>query len=422
MRRAAAILLFAIACCAGQPKSIQQSPAKPPELNPAEKEDLSRTLAEAGSSPVEYLRALEKHLAKYPESPRRDELERAAVRAAMDANDDARIILYGERVLVKQPSDLLILERVARSLLSANSPETAARALKYARRYEELVRELQELHARDAEWQNNTDRGIARALTYEARAMANLGKPADALALAQRGFEQLPNAESAREVAVCFEQLSQPLDAARAFADAFTIPDPRATDAERARDRGRMGEDYQKATGNAAGLGDLVLEAYDRNVGLIHAREARLRAVDANAGLTDPMQFTLNGIDGSKLSMASLKGKVVVFDFWATWCGPCRVQHPLYEQVKQRFKDNPDVVFLAIDTDEDHNLVKPFLDEVKWPGPAYFEDGLQRALKVSAIPTTLIIGRQGQVFSRMNGFVPERFVDMLTERIHDALQ
>ena len=77
--------------------------------------------------------------------------------------------------------------------------------------------------------------------------------------------------------------------------------------------------------------------------------------------------------------MATLKGKIVVFDFWATWCVPCRAQHPLYEQVKKRFAGNPDVVFLSIDTDEDRALVQPFLDEVKWKDAVYFEDGLSRA-------------------------------------------
>ena len=95
------------------------------------------------------------------------------------------------------------------------------------------------------------------------------------------------------------------------------------------------------------------------------------------------MQFTLSGLDGAKLSMATLKGKVVVFDFWATWCVPCRAQHPLYEQVKKRFAGNPDVVFLSIDTDEDRALVRPFLDEVKWKDRVYFEDGLSRALNGS---------------------------------------
>ena len=120
--------------------------------------------------------------------------------------------------------------------------------------------------------------------------------------------------------------------------------------------------------------------------------------------------------------MAAFKGKVVVFDFWATWCGPCRVQHPLYEQVKQRFRGNPDVVFLSIDTDEDRALVKPFLAEVKWQGPVYFEDGLSRALADHLHPDHHRDRHAtAPIFSRMNGFVPERFVEMLTARIRDAL-
>jgi thiol-disulfide isomerase/thioredoxin len=133
------------------------------------------------------------------------------------------------------------------------------------------------------------------------------------------------------------------------------------------------------------------------------------------------MEFTLTGLDGQKLSMASLKGKVVVFDFWATWCEPCRGQHPLYEQVKQRFKDNPGVVFLSIDTDEDREPVRRFLEEEKWLDTVYFEDGLSRALRITTIPTTIVMERHGQVFSRMSGYVPERFVEVLTGRIGDAL-
>ena len=63
----------------------------------------------------------------------------------MEANDDARIVLYGERVLARRPDDLQILERVARSLLAGDGKDAAERAMKYARRYEELV-------AADAKW------------------------------------------------------------------------------------------------------------------------------------------------------------------------------------------------------------------------------------------------------------------------------
>jgi thiol-disulfide isomerase/thioredoxin len=385
-----------------------------------EQADLEKALSEAGSSPLEYLRAIEKHLEQYPNSARRPELERAAVRAAIEARDDSRIIQYGERVLARQADDLQILEQVTHALLAGGSKEAAERALKYARRYEELVRQMQKDKS-GAEWRHETDNGLGCALCDEARASGNLGRQEEALALAQRAFETWPNADSAREAAHWYERLGKPEEAARRLADAFTIPDPSSTDADRARDRGRMGELYRQAKGSEDGLGDMVLQAYDRNLALIHTRELGLRASDPNAQLTDPMEFTLTGLDGRKLSMASLKGKVVVFDFWATWCEPCREQHPLYEQVKQRFKENGDVVFLSIDTDEDREPVKRFLEEEKWLDPVYFEDGLSRALRITYIPATIIIEKRGQVFSRMNGYAPDRFVDLLTGHIRDAL-
>ena len=89
--------------------------------------------------------------------------------------------------------------------------------------------------------------------------------------------------------------------------------------------------------------------------------------------------------------------------------------------MKKRFADNPDVVFLSIDTDEDHALVRPFLEQAKWTDRVYFEDGLSRALRITSIPTTIVIGRDGQLFTRMNGYVPERFVEQLTAKIHEAL-
>ena len=387
----------------------QQRPARP-ETSPKEQEALENALSEAGSSPVEYLRAIEKHLAQYPDSPRKPELERAAARAAMEAGDDSRIVLYGERVLARQPDDLPLLERATRALVATDAKDASERALKYARRYEELVRQMQvdaggagASPGSAADMREQAGRAIGRALAWEARATGNAGRPEEALALARRAFKADPSADAARETARWLERLGKPEEAARALADAFTIPDSHTTDADRARDRSRMGDLYLKANGSEAGLGDLVLEAYDRNLALVHARELLLRAADPNARLTDPMEFTLTGPDGKRLRMATLKGKVVVLDFWATWCRPCRAQHPLYDLVKKRFGDTTDVVFLSIDADDDRAAVEPFLAEVNWTAPVYFEDGLSRALKVTSIPTTVVIDRTGKIFSRMNG-------------------
>lgn len=398
----------------------QQNPTPPP----SEEDELNAAVAEAGSSPIEFQRALEKHLEKYPNSPRRAELERALVKAAIENKDDRRIILYGERVLARGSDDLQVLDRVTRALLASDARDTSARALKYAKRYEEAISKLRTEdppgRATKAQWQDELDRGVGRALVLEARATGNLGNMDGAAALATRSYATYPSAEAAREIGRWLAKTGKDEEAIPHIADAFTISDPRVSDEERAADRARMGELYRKLKGSEKGLGDLILEAYDRTSALTAARNSRLRERDPNSRANSPMEFTLSGVAGQKLQLSTLKGKTVVFDFWATWCGPCRAQHPLYEEVKKRFRDAPDVVFLSVNTDENKAAVEPFLKEQKWDGKVYFESGLSRALEIASIPTTIIVDRRGQVVSRMNGFVPSRFVDMLSERIRDA--
>jgi len=413
-------ILLAAAPLAGQLQTAQKGSA--------EQQDLERALSAAGANPLEYLRALESHLAKYPQTARRAELEGAAARAAIQAGDNRAIIEYGERVLARRPDDLDILQAVARALVAGNDRDGWERALRYARRTQDvLVQQRNEAsqHGRhpSPELQDQIDRQTAGALLAEARATGNLGRPADALFLARRAFETYPTAEAAREAARWSEAVHQPLDAARALADAITVPDPRANLDERARDRARMDELYRQAKGSVEGEGDLLLQAFDRNVALVHARQLRIRGADPNASIADPMDFTITALDGSKFPMEPLKGKVVVLDFWATWCIPCRELHPLLEQVRRHFAANPGVVFLAIDTDDNHELVKPFLDQTHWDDRVYFDDGLSRNLSVMSLPTIVIFDRSSKPFSRITGVsTPAQFVSTLTERITEALQ
>jgi thiol-disulfide isomerase/thioredoxin len=260
-------------------------------------------------------------------------------------------------------------------------------------------------------------------LACEARATGNLGKIEDATALARQSYEIYPSAEAAREIGRWLLRAGKDQDALAPYADAFAIPDTRNTDTDRAKDRAQLGDIYRKVYGSEKGLGDIILEAYDRTTGLLAARRLRLRQNDPNAQASNIRDFTISGVEGAKLPIASLQGKAVVFDFWATWCAPCRMQHPLYEQVRQRFHDSPDVVFLSINTDDEREVVKPFLQENHWDArEVYFEDGLSRVLMITSMPTTIVLDRRGEVISRMNGFVPERFVDLLTDRIKDALK
>ena len=391
-----------------------------------EQKDLSNALAEVGTSQIDFVRALENHLAKYPQSPKKPEIERALVKAAMELQDERRIILYGERVLEREPGDPPILDRVARALLSSDSKDNAEQALKYTRRYEELVLKLRNQappgHLGKGDWLTEVDRGLGRATVLEARATGNLGKPAEALALAQKSWDVFPTAESAREIAKWLSALGREQEAIPHLADAFTIIDVRNNENDRIHDRIRMGELYSKANGSEKGLGDLILQSYDRTTAVLAERKLRVREADPNAQVASLMDFTLGAVNGDRLKLASLQGKTIIFDFWATWCGPCRVQHSLYEQVQHRFEGNPSVKFISVNTDEDHELVEPFLKEQHWSNAVYFEDGLSRKLQITSIPTTIVVDGRGEIASRMNGFNPERFVDMLTERIQKALK
>ena len=397
-------------------------------LSQDEQVSLQKALSEGGNSPTEFILAIENHLKRYPNSPRRAELERALVKTAIELNDDRRLMEFGERVLSREPDNMQVLEHVTTALLHQGDKPNAQRALDHARHLGDLIQAAYQNDkfepgggSEEAKRKEDFDRGRARALLLQSRANGLLGRTADAIQSAESSYKVFPSVEAAREAARWFSAAGKDQEALQYLADAFTIGGVHSADLDGASDRARMGELYRKLHGTDAGLGDLILKAYDTTFSQLAARRAELREFDPNAQLKDPIQFTLTGLEGEKLPLSSLLGKVVVMDFWATWCGPCREQHPLYEQVKAKFKDSGDVVFLAVDTDEDHSLVKPFLTQIKWSQKVYFEDGLQSLLQVSSIPTTIILGKKGDVFTRMVGFLPDRFVDMLTERVNNAL-
>lgn len=412
--------------------SAHAQDAKPaePKLSAADEEQqvLRQSLGEAGNSPVEFLRALEGHLKKYPATTRRDEIERAILKSSIQAEDRKRIIDYGERLLKKERNDAQVLQEVAEALVELGDKPSAARAATYAEQLVDYLRiaakEAKGSPRDQAKFRSDVNESLSRGHLVWARSLEVQGQLAAALEKGEASYRLDSTAEVAGFLGRTYAKLNRPAEAIARYADAFALDaeDRERADREMRREvRREMGEVYQKWKGSAVGLGDEVLKAFDRASKIAEERKAALRQIDPNYGVDHPLEFTLSGLTSEKLSLKSLRGKVVVFDFWATWCGPCRAQQPLYEQVKERYKKNSRVVFLNLNTDEERAGVKPFLESNKWAKTVWFDDGLSTLLKVNSIPTTMIFNGKGELVSRMNGFIADRFVDMLAERIEQAL-
>jgi thiol-disulfide isomerase/thioredoxin len=109
-------------------------------------------------------------------------------------------------------------------------------------------------------------------------------------------------------------------------------------------------------------------------------------------------EIKLDQLDGGKFDLAELKGKVVILDFWATWCGPCVQAMPIIEKVAEKYKDKG-VLLFAVNLQEEPDDVKKFLEaaELNVTVPLDKEGTVARAYKADAIPQTVLVGKDGSV-------------------------
>jgi thiol-disulfide isomerase/thioredoxin len=142
--------------------------------------------------------------------------------------------------------------------------------------------------------------------------------------------------------------------------------------------------------------------------------------------------FEVAGLDGSKISLADLKGKVVLVNFWATWCKPCVSELPALQQLFKRYENNPDFRLLAISCDEEEDkAVRDFLADFsrsRAVSPLTFpiyHDRTQRSARafgIDGFPTTFLIDRKGIVrkwFVGPRDYNDKRFFAMVDELLRE---
>jgi thiol-disulfide isomerase/thioredoxin len=130
--------------------------------------------------------------------------------------------------------------------------------------------------------------------------------------------------------------------------------------------------------------------------------------------LHDPAaHFTLTDLQGNKISLDSLKGKTVVLDFWATWCGPCKASFPAMQQLVTKYKDDKNVVFLFVDTWEHSTdtkqTTKDVGDFIKNNSYSFhvlmdLDDKVVGQYKVEGIPTKFVIDGNGVLRFKAVGY------------------
>lgn len=137
----------------------------------------------------------------------------------------------------------------------------------------------------------------------------------------------------------------------------------------------------------------------------IQTREQSLAAL-RNIGMTvfdEPVEapdFTLNYLNGEEVSLSDFRGKVVFLNFWATWCGPCRVEMPSMNDLHADLKDE-NFVLLAVNQQEEPSVVADFVEEQGYDFPILMDRNGRTSYQygIRGIPTTYIIGPDGNVIA-----------------------
>jgi thiol-disulfide isomerase/thioredoxin len=370
---------------------------------PDSEAELQRAIDGAGNDRAAFVRNLEDYLRRFPNAPRKIAVYRALVEAELPlAPDDSSTMLLTATLLEEQGGD-----------------DRLTRAAGYVTRVLDRVEKtpVEDKPARDSETEWLAQQNHVEMTLYLLRGRLELEHHDNDSATKdfQQSYKLDTNPSAALQLGEIAELKGDRDAAIQQYLLAFVLPGQEGATVDRSEVRRKLGNLWQLAHGSEKGLGEEILAAYDR------LAAASKPANEANKGVTDPFAFILRRVDDpGSVKMAELRGKVVVLDFWATWCTPCAQMAPLLDQVGHMFSGSQDIVFLAANTDDDQSRVAPYLAKHKVPGTLVYTDGLDDALKVESLPTVIVLDRSGKVVYRGEGFTPDGFVEGLAQAILSA--
>ncbi|MCE2435790.1 MAG: redoxin domain-containing protein [Candidatus Latescibacteria bacterium] len=133
--------------------------------------------------------------------------------------------------------------------------------------------------------------------------------------------------------------------------------------------------------------------------------------------------FQAETLEGKKVSLSDYQGKVLILDFWATWCGPCLAELPYFQELVNLYKNDPSVAFLTISQDRSKDIVRKFIEKEGYTFPVIFDTGMGQLFEIEGIPVLIVIDQEGNIRYRHFGFDPNNvdFIQLMKKEIQIVL-
>ncbi|MGN6419970.1 MAG: redoxin domain-containing protein, partial [Pseudobacter sp.] len=136
-----------------------------------------------------------------------------------------------------------------------------------------------------------------------------------------------------------------------------------------------------------------------------YASNKMVAKIKSRFGSQQSKNFTLQDLNGNTVSLASFKNKIIVLDFWASWCGPCKASFPHMQEVTRKYANDSSIVFLFIDTWESKSFEKMKMEAAKYIHDNHYnfrvllddKNKAGNAYKVDYVPETFVIDRKGNI-------------------------
>ncbi|HYL62135.1 MAG TPA: thioredoxin domain-containing protein [Candidatus Methylomirabilis sp.] len=387
----------------------------------SEMEELQSSIDRAGNDRAALVRNLEEFLKKYPDSRERPRIYRALAEASLQLRDTPRATDYAERIVALAPDDMSMTLLAIQLLGRSGDEPSLRRAVNYSTRVLAYIERSATLEKSPKiskeEWETEQKRDRTNLLSLRGALYFKLRDNVDAEKDFRASMALKPSAAAGEKLGEIAELNKDLAGAIREYARAFVLSDAASTMAARREIRQKLGNVWRLAHGSDQGLGDYLLQSYDDAIVAADAPKPK-----RNDSAKDAYDFTLRKLpEGLPYPLSSQKGKIAVLNFWATWCGPCRALEPHFERVAAQFQGSPEVVFIAVNCDEDESLVPGYLEEVKPHTTVVFADGLDRLFGVKVFPTIVVLDRSGKIGYRSEGFDSEQVEAELANSIRRLL-